>query len=134
MNAKKRKALEAAGFRFGDAEDFLGLSAEERELVELRLAVSRAVRRLREEQRLTQKDLADRLKTSQPRVVRIESGAADVSLDLMFRGFFAVRGSLRDLVPARASRPLKPQAQAPRPVKVVKRKKPVSHTMVPIGV
>ena len=44
MNKDKQRALEAAGFVFGDAEDFLELTPEEQELVELRIAVSRAVR------------------------------------------------------------------------------------------
>ena len=36
--------MEAAGYVFEDAEDFLELTSEERLLVELRVAVSRAVR------------------------------------------------------------------------------------------
>src|SRR6516225_100414 len=62
MNAEKRKALEAAGWRLGDAADFLGLTQEERRLVELRLAVSRKVRELREKNGVTQQDLAGKLK------------------------------------------------------------------------
>src|SRR5262245_37600111 len=54
MNDKKRKALEAAGYRVGVVSDFLGLSEEERELVELRAAVSAAVRQRRTERNLTQ--------------------------------------------------------------------------------
>lgn len=30
MDASKQKALEAAGWKFGDAEDFLEMSSEER--------------------------------------------------------------------------------------------------------
>jgi len=97
MDKRKQKALEAAGFRIGDAEDFLELNEEERRLVELRMAVSRAVRRLRVRQHLTQQQLAARLKSSQSRVAKIEAGAADVSLDLLFRGLFSVGGSLADL-------------------------------------
>jgi hypothetical protein len=37
MNKREREALEAAGFRIGDAEDFLELTDEERRLVELRV-------------------------------------------------------------------------------------------------
>jgi hypothetical protein len=40
MTDKKRNVLEAAGYRVSDVTDFLGLSAEERTLVELRAAVS----------------------------------------------------------------------------------------------
>jgi hypothetical protein len=56
MNVEKRKALEAAGWRVGDAAEFLGLSDEERRLVELRLAVSRKVRELRVKNGLPNKD------------------------------------------------------------------------------
>ena len=97
MDRKKQRALEAAGFRFGSAEEFLDLTPEERSLVELRLAVSRTVRRLREERRLTQQQLADRLNSSQSRIAKLEAGAADVSLDLMFRSLFAVGGRLEDI-------------------------------------
>jgi hypothetical protein len=101
MNKNKRQALEAAGWIVGDAEDFLELTAEERHLVELRVAVSRAVRALRERQHLTQAQVARKLKTSQPRFAKLESGASDVSLDLMFRGLFALGGTLKDLPIAR---------------------------------
>ncbi|MGO9462789.1 MAG: helix-turn-helix transcriptional regulator [Isosphaeraceae bacterium] len=97
MNREKRRALEAAGFVFEDAEDFLELTIEERRLVDLRLAVSRAVRARREQQHLTQEQVAKKLKSSQSRVAKMEAGAIDVSLDLMFRGLFALGGSLEDL-------------------------------------
>lgn len=97
MDATNRKKLEAAGFRFGDAEDFLDLTPEERELVDLRLKVSRLVRQKRQEQNLTQKELAARIKSNQSRVAKLESGANDVSLDLLFRGLFAVGGKLADV-------------------------------------
>lgn len=40
MDGEKRKALEAAGFRFGDVADFLELTEEERMLIELRLKLA----------------------------------------------------------------------------------------------
>ena len=97
MNKSKRQAVTAAGFRVGDAGDFLELTEEERRLVELRVALSRTVRRLREIHSLTQQQLADRLKSSQSRVAKLEVGASDVSLDLLFRGLFAMGGRLSDL-------------------------------------
>jgi DNA-binding XRE family transcriptional regulator len=97
MNAEKRKALEAADWRFGDAADLLGLSEEERRLVELRHAVSRKVRELRQKKGFTQQGLASKLKSSQSRIAKIESAAADVSLDLSIRALFAVGGKLADL-------------------------------------
>jgi hypothetical protein len=99
MNNKKTEALGAAGWVSGDYADFLELTPEETALVELRIMVSRAARRCREDQRLTQKQVATKIKSTQSRVAKIEAGAADVSLDLMFRGLFAVGGGLADLIP-----------------------------------
>jgi hypothetical protein len=45
---KNRKALEAVGWRFGDAADFLGMSDEERHLLDARVEAALAVRRQRE--------------------------------------------------------------------------------------
>lgn len=98
MNKEEQGALEEAGFRVGTVAEFLGLTEEESRLVELRASLSRAIRRLRSARRMTQKQVAEKLKTSQPRVNRIEAGAPDVSLDLMFRELFALGGRLADMV------------------------------------
>lgn len=104
MEINKREALEKAGWTFGDAAEFLGLSNEDREILEFRLKVSREPRRLREGSLLTQRQLANRIGSSQSRVAKIESASQEVSLDLMLRGFFAVGGRLSFLV-AQAERP-----------------------------
>jgi hypothetical protein len=98
VDAKKRQALEAAGWRFGDAADFLELTDEERQIVEFRLMVGRGVRRLRENHRLTQQQLADRIGSTQSRIAKIEAASREVSLDLMLRGFFSAGGRLTDLI------------------------------------
>ena len=110
MNKDMRGRLEGAGFRVGDAEDFLGLTEEERCLVELRLAASRAVRRCREALGAAQQELARKLGPRQSRVAKIEAGAADGSLDLLFRALFAAGGELADL--AGADRPGKTRKAA----------------------
>jgi predicted XRE-type DNA-binding protein len=114
MNKDKQRALEAAGFVFGDAEDFLELTPEEQDLVELRIAVSRAVRARRMQQRLTQAETAKKLKTSQPRVAKIEAGASDVSLDLMFRGLFILGGTMKDVRTATHARRNLPRPTPPK--------------------
>ena len=100
MNDKKRKALEKAGYRIGDAGDLLGLTAEERALVDLRIAVSRAVQEQRKKRNVTQVQLAELLNSSQSRVAKIEGGSSDVSLDLMFRSLFAIGGKIGDVLKA----------------------------------
>jgi hypothetical protein len=94
MDAKKRKALEAAGWKFGDAADFLGMSDDERQLLDARVEMVIALRRLRQANRVSQRELAARLKTSQPRVAKIERAAPDVSFDQIIRAYAAVGGQL----------------------------------------
>jgi predicted XRE-type DNA-binding protein len=94
MNATKRKAIEAAGWKVGDAADFLEMSDEERQLLDTRVELALAVRRQREAQHLSQKQLGAMLKTSQPRVAKIERAASDVSMDQLVRAFTAAGGKI----------------------------------------
>ena len=94
MNSAKRKALEAAGWKVGDAADFLGMNDEERQLLDARVELALAVRRQREASHLSQKALGVKLKTSQPRVAKIERAATDVSLDQLVRAFAAAGGRI----------------------------------------
>lgn len=92
MESAKRRALEAAGWRFGDAADFLELTALERQLLDARVEAALAVRRQRAIAKVSQRQLAGRMHTSQPRVAKIERAASDVSLDQILRAFTAVGG------------------------------------------
>src|SRR5881396_3493994 len=58
MKTAKRKKLEAAGWRIGTTEEFLGLSSEEAKIVEMKLALGDSLRRYRIRRRWTQQDLA----------------------------------------------------------------------------
>jgi transcriptional regulator with XRE-family HTH domain len=111
MDAAKRKALEAAGWRFGDAADFLGMSDEERQLLDARVGAAVAVRRQRQAVGLSQKQLAARIKTSQPRIAKIERAARDVSLDQILRAFAAAGGRIA----VKQAVPSHPTAAAGRP-------------------
>jgi DNA-binding XRE family transcriptional regulator len=97
MDERKRKRLEAAGWAVGDTRDFLGLSEIEQSLIDLRLELAAAIRRLRQEAGLRQEELAGAIGSSQPRMAKVEAAGPGVSLDLMFRAFFAAGGKLADL-------------------------------------
>jgi DNA-binding XRE family transcriptional regulator len=88
MKAAKKKRLEAAGWKIGTTEDFLGLSPEEARIVKMKLALGDSLRRHRIRRHWTQLDLAKRLGSSQSRVAKLETGALGVTLDLMFRALF----------------------------------------------
>jgi predicted XRE-type DNA-binding protein len=100
MNAEKQKRLAAAGWRFGSAGDFLGMTKEEEAYVELKLHLADALEAKRKAEGLTQKALAARLKSSQPRVAMMEKGDPSVSVDLLIRGLFAMGATRRDLAKA----------------------------------
>ena len=94
MQAEKRKALEAAGWRFGDAADFLAITDEERQMLDIRVDAALAVRRQREAMKLSQQELGRRIHTSQPRNVKIEKAAQDVTLDQILCAYAAAGGRI----------------------------------------
>lgn len=97
MKQAKRAKLAARGWAVGDAKDFLGLSAEEVVFIEFKLSLSRALRRRREAQHLSQAALAKRLGSSQSRVAKMEAANPTVSVDLLLRSLFALGATPRDI-------------------------------------
>ena len=104
MRTKKRRALEAAGWKFGSADEFLGLTEVESRLVSAKLAMSRAVGRRRIARRLTQTQLAQALGSSQSRVAKIEAGDPSVSFDLLLRALLALGTPNAEIAAAIAAR------------------------------
>ena len=90
MDKATRQRLEAAGWRVGDAFEFLSLTPEERALVELRVALAMRLREVREEHAWTQVHVARRIGSSQSRVAKMEAGDPSVSLDLLLRALFSL--------------------------------------------
>lgn len=97
MNDRKKKQLEAHGWRIGPVDEFLGLSEEEAAYIELKLALSEHLKKRRQRMKLTQVELARRLKSSQSRVAKIEAGDPSVSLDLLVRSLLALGTTQADL-------------------------------------
>lgn len=97
MKAVRKQRLEAAGFRFGSADDFLHLSTAESAIVTMRLNLAKAVRTRRQAQHFSQVELAHRLQSSQSRIAKLEAGGSDVSLDLLIRAMLATGAAPRDV-------------------------------------
>jgi len=100
MKAEKRRRLETAGWKQTTVQEFLKLSEADVQYIEMKLALSRRLRLVRERRRLTQTKAAALLKTSQSRLARMEAGDPSVSLDLLVRGLLALGASPRDLLKA----------------------------------
>ena len=97
MDKAKQKRLETRGWRVGTASDFLGLSAEEAALVEMKVRLSQALRARREARGLSQVALAKRLRSSQSRVAKMEAADQTVSIDLLLRGLVVLGATPRDI-------------------------------------
>ena len=90
MNPIKKKKLEAAGFKVGSVQDFLGLSDEEMVLIDVKVRLIGMLRRARQESGITQAELASKIGSSQSRVAKLESASPDVSLDLICRALLSL--------------------------------------------
>jgi DNA-binding XRE family transcriptional regulator len=93
MDKAKKDRLAAAGWRSGDAAEFLELTAEEAALVEMKLALADYLREVRGQLGLTQSQAARRLGSSQSRVAKMEAADATVSLDLLIKSLLALGAS-----------------------------------------
>lgn len=97
MKTDRLARLQAKGWKVGNTEEFLQLSDEEAQLVALKLSLSSAVRNSRIKRKLSQVDLAQRMKSSQSRIAKIEAGDPSVSLDLIVRALIASGATTRDI-------------------------------------
>lgn len=88
MDKTKRERLQAKGWKVGTVAEFLELTPEEAALIEIKLSLSRSLR-YRRQNRMTQAELAEKIKSSQPRIARAEAAHASVSLDLLVRAMLA---------------------------------------------
>ena len=83
------------GWTEGSVQDLLELSEHETAIVEMRVRLAEKVREKRRARRITQKDLARRIASTQPRVARLEQ--ADASLEMLIRALFALGSDRREI-------------------------------------
>ena len=104
MNKAKRARLEAAGWKTGDAKDFLELSDAEAEFIEMKLALAADLRVRREAQHLNQTQVAKMIGSSQSRVAKMEAADSSVSIDLLIKALLKLGAERRDVAKAVARR------------------------------
>ena len=97
MNKAKQTRLERKGWKFGAADEFFELSAEEIAYIELKLALSDKLRAKRVSKSLTQAELAQIVNSSQSRVAKMEAGDPAVSIDLLIKSLLALGVSKKEL-------------------------------------
>ncbi len=97
MNSEKRRRLEEAGWQSVTVDEFLGLTPQESALIEMRLSLSRYLKKLRTKQQLTQQALAKKIKSSQSRVAKMESGDPSSSLDLIINTLLEIGATPQEI-------------------------------------
>ncbi len=110
MRDEKKRRLEASGWRFGSAADFLGLTPAEEAYLDIRLRLAAGLRGVRLRRRLTQTALARAVGSSQSRVAKMETGNPTVSLDLLVRSLLTLGVTRRDLARLITAAPKRPAA------------------------
>ena len=97
MKASKRKKLEAAGWKVGSASEFLELSDAEAMLVNMKLALAKKVKELRQNKKITQSELARLIGSSQSRVAKLETADRSVSMELLVRSLATLGASRTEI-------------------------------------
>jgi ribosome-binding protein aMBF1 (putative translation factor) len=110
LEKRKKRRLESAGWKVGDASEFLGLTDEEAAIVELKLDLARVVREQRQRRDLTQEQLGRLLGSSQSRVAKMEAADPSVSIDLMVRFLFRMGASRKKIISCLAAPGRRPAA------------------------
>ena len=90
MQRAKQRTLEKRGWAVGTVADFLALTPEEAAFVEIKLALSDALRTRRQQAQRSQAQVAKQLGSSQSRVAKMEAGDPSVTLDLLVRALLAL--------------------------------------------
>jgi DNA-binding XRE family transcriptional regulator len=93
MHANKRKKLETSGWKVGSVDEFLGLTPEESAYIEMKLALSNALKERRLKSKLSQVELAKLIKSSQSRIAKMEAGDPSISIDLLMKSLLALGAS-----------------------------------------
>ncbi|MFH1924215.1 MAG: helix-turn-helix transcriptional regulator [Planctomycetota bacterium] len=119
MKAGKRQKLEVAGWRVGSSSDFLGLTEEEEALITMKLALAKNLKERRQEQGLSQFQLAKRLGSSQSRLAKMEAADKSVSMELLVRSLLSLGASRKEIGTIIGARVVKKKLARPIKKKLV---------------
>ena len=100
MEPTKRQKLEAAGWKVSTVAEFLDLSLEEMEMIEIRLSLSKSLKQFRKQQELSQQELADNINSSLSQVAKMEAASPSVSIDLLIKSLLSLGATREDIAKA----------------------------------
>ena len=90
MTEAKKKILEAKGYKVTDSAEWLGLSREEAQIVDMRVALAQELERVRKAKGITQAELAKRIGTKQSGVARMLNNPDTSTMDNLIRALIAL--------------------------------------------
>ena len=90
MNAEKMKRIKAAGYKVTTADEWLGLTPEESQLVDIRLALAEQLEEVRREKGISQAQLAAKMGTKQSGIARMVNRPETSSMDNLVKGLIAL--------------------------------------------
>ena len=90
MQKKKKHKLEKAGWKIGDAQEFLDLSDAEIAIINLRVLLAKELKKHRLQGKVSQERFAQAIGSSQSRVAKMEAGDPSVTIDLLMRSMLKV--------------------------------------------
>ena len=103
MDKATKKRLEAAGWKTGGVQEFLGLTDAEAAFVDLKLALAADLRARRLDKHLNQTQVARLIGSSQSRVAKMEAADPSVSVDLLIRSLLKLGARRKDVAKAVAA-------------------------------
>jgi predicted XRE-type DNA-binding protein len=95
--ARKAARLESAGWKIVTVQDFLGLSDDDMAIIEVKVALAKRLRAQRTRAGLSQVEVARIVRSSQPRVAKMEAADMSVSIDLLVKALVKTGVSVQEI-------------------------------------
>ena len=95
IDKAKLEKLKKAGMSVTDTTYWLGLTPEESAIVDIRIKLAREVERLRHENGITQKELAESLGTKQSGIARMERNPIATTIDSLVMALLSLGATPR---------------------------------------
>ena len=94
---RKAARLENAGWKTVTVQEFLRLSDEDMAIIEVKVALAKRLRAQRTRARLSQVAVAKIVRSSQPRVAKMEAADKTVSIDLLVKALVKTGVSVQEI-------------------------------------
>ena len=95
--ARKAARLESAGWKTVTVQGFLGLSDDDMAIIEVKVALAKRLRAQRMRAGLSQVEVAKIVRSSQPRVAKMEAADKTVSIDLLVKALVKTGVSVQEI-------------------------------------